>query len=163
QAGDDTVVQVAFWPGDLDAALTAIRQAARGARLDPAVGGSAMAGGLHVAVPAAASAGAVAEVGTGLRAGLRHGPSPAGLSGGGRRRRRGAGARGGGGGGGAGPGGGGRGGGGGAARRGPRRGQRGRGGGFRHRPARGPAPGAAPSRPGGGGRGGRPPGPAPPA
>lgn len=75
---DAAVVQVAFWPGDLERALTAIRLTARESGLDPAIGGSAMAGVLHVTVPAPASADAVAAFVTGLRAALGHEPSPAG-------------------------------------------------------------------------------------
>jgi len=64
---DGTVLQVGFWPGDLGMVLAEIRAAAARAGLDPAVGGSAAAGVLHVAVPAGADAAAVAEFVTVLR------------------------------------------------------------------------------------------------
>jgi glycolate oxidase FAD binding subunit len=72
---DGTVVQVAFWPGDLERTLTAIRQTAREAGLDPALGGSAMAGVLHVSALAEADADAVAAFVTGLRAALGREPT----------------------------------------------------------------------------------------
>ncbi|MGI9006359.1 MAG: FAD-binding oxidoreductase, partial [Streptosporangiaceae bacterium] len=48
---DGTVLQVAFWPGNLGVVLAGVRAAAEAAGLDPAVGGSAAAGVLCVAVP----------------------------------------------------------------------------------------------------------------
>ena len=68
---DGTVLQVAFWAGDLAKTLTAIRACADRARLGPSIGGSA-AGMLHVAVPADADAGQVAGLITSLRSALGH-------------------------------------------------------------------------------------------
>jgi glycolate oxidase FAD binding subunit len=67
---DGTVLQIAFWPGDLGLVLAEIRAAASSAGLDPAVGGSAAAGMLHAAVPADADPAAVAALIDGLRAAL---------------------------------------------------------------------------------------------
>jgi glycolate oxidase FAD binding subunit len=53
---DGTVLQLAFWPGELVTVLTKLRSAAKRAALDPAVAGSAAAGVLHAAVPAASDA-----------------------------------------------------------------------------------------------------------
>ena len=66
---DGTVLQVAFWAGDIAGTLTAIRAAAQRAHLAPAIGGSA-AGTLHVALPAEADAGQVAGLITSLRSAL---------------------------------------------------------------------------------------------
>jgi glycolate oxidase FAD binding subunit len=65
-----TVVQVAFWAGQLTAVLTAIRAAADAARLNPPISGSAGAGVLEVSVPAEAAVQAVADFVSVLRAGL---------------------------------------------------------------------------------------------
>jgi glycolate oxidase FAD binding subunit len=75
---DGTVLQIGFWPGDLGMVLTEIRAAAGAAGLDPAVGGSAAAGVIHVALPTAADPGAVASFVAALRdrIGRAHG-SPA--------------------------------------------------------------------------------------
>jgi glycolate oxidase FAD binding subunit len=62
-----TLLQIAFWPGNLALALADIRHSARAAGLDPAVGGSAAAGLLHATLPADAGASAVAAFVTGLR------------------------------------------------------------------------------------------------
>jgi glycolate oxidase FAD binding subunit len=70
---DGTVLQVAFWAARLGAVLTEIRAAARQADLDPVISGSAAAGLLHVAVPAAAAASQVADLVTSLRAALSNG------------------------------------------------------------------------------------------
>jgi glycolate oxidase FAD binding subunit len=67
---DGTVLQIAFWPGDLGLVLAEVRAAAGAAGLDPAVGGSAGAGLLHAAVPAAADPVQVAALVAGLRAAL---------------------------------------------------------------------------------------------
>jgi glycolate oxidase FAD binding subunit len=67
---DGTVVQIAFWPGELGVVLAEIRAAAAAAGLDLAVGGSAAAGVLCAAAPADADPGAVAEFVTLLRASL---------------------------------------------------------------------------------------------
>lgn len=70
---DGTVLQIAFWPGDLGMVLAEIRAVAEAARLDPAVGGSAAAGVLHVAVPADRDPGAIAAFVAGLRRAAGHG------------------------------------------------------------------------------------------
>jgi glycolate oxidase FAD binding subunit len=57
---DGTVLQVAFWPGDLALVLAEIRAGARAAGLDPRVGGSAAAGVLHAALPADGDPGVIA-------------------------------------------------------------------------------------------------------
>jgi glycolate oxidase FAD binding subunit len=67
-----TVLQVAFWAGDVAKTLTAIRACAERARLAPAIGGSA-AGTLYVALPADADAGQVAGLITSLRSALGRG------------------------------------------------------------------------------------------
>ena len=67
---EGTAIQVAFWSGQLARVLTTIRTAAVANELDPAIHGSAGAGVLHVALPAAAAADAVARFVTELRAGL---------------------------------------------------------------------------------------------
>jgi glycolate oxidase FAD binding subunit len=72
-----TVLQIAFWPGDLGLVLARLRAAAAAAGLDPAAGGSAAAGVLHVAVPSAADPDSVAAFVGGLRASIGH-VSPAG-------------------------------------------------------------------------------------
>jgi glycolate oxidase FAD binding subunit len=69
---DGTVLQVAFWAGEVAKTLTAIRACAERARLAPAIGGSA-AGTLHVALTADADAGQVARLITSLRSALGHG------------------------------------------------------------------------------------------
>jgi len=77
---DGTVLQIAFWPGDLGMVLAEVRAAAEAAGLDPAVGGSAAAGVLYAALPADVDPGTVAAfvavlrsaVGHGLPAGVRH-------------------------------------------------------------------------------------------
>ena len=69
---DGTVLQVAFWAGDLARTLTAIRACAERAHLAPATGGSA-AGALYVALPADADAGQVAGLITSLRSAVGHG------------------------------------------------------------------------------------------
>jgi glycolate oxidase FAD binding subunit len=69
-AADGTVLRVAFWPGELPAVLAAIRAAAGGAGLDPAVSGSAAAGVLYAAVPEQAEPAAAARFVTALRAAL---------------------------------------------------------------------------------------------
>jgi glycolate oxidase FAD binding subunit len=63
---DGTVLQLAFWPGELVSVLTRLRSAAERAALDPAVAGSAAAGVLHAAV-SDADAGQVAGFITSLR------------------------------------------------------------------------------------------------
>jgi glycolate oxidase FAD binding subunit len=65
-----TLVRVAFWAGQLTAVLTAIRAAGEAMTLDPAIAGSAGAGVLEVAVPAAAAAHSVTDFVSVLRAGL---------------------------------------------------------------------------------------------
>jgi glycolate oxidase FAD binding subunit len=72
-ASEGTVLRVAFWASQLAAVLTVIRAAAADAGLDPAIGGSAAAGVLHAALPAAAPPDAVARFVTGLRAALTAG------------------------------------------------------------------------------------------
>jgi glycolate oxidase FAD binding subunit len=62
-----TVIQVAFWPGELARVLGAIRAAAADTGLDPGVGGSAGAGVLHIAVPADREPAAVASFVDALR------------------------------------------------------------------------------------------------
>jgi glycolate oxidase FAD binding subunit len=69
-AGDATVLRIAFWAGELTGVLAAVDAAAAGAGLDPAVGGSAAAGVLHVAVPADAAPTAVAGFLSALRGAL---------------------------------------------------------------------------------------------
>jgi glycolate oxidase FAD binding subunit len=63
---DGTVLQLAFWPGELVNVLTRLRLAAERAALDPAVAGSAAAGVLHAAV-SDTDAGQVAGFITSLR------------------------------------------------------------------------------------------------
>ena len=58
---DGTVLQIAFWPGELGVVLAQTRAAAEAAGLIPAIGGSAAAGVVHAAVPGEARAGAVAS------------------------------------------------------------------------------------------------------
>ncbi len=72
---DGTVLQLAFWPGELVNVLTELRSAAERASLDPAVAGSAAAGVLHAAIPAdaGADAGQVAGFVTGLRGAVSRG------------------------------------------------------------------------------------------
>ncbi|HXP18976.1 MAG TPA: FAD-binding oxidoreductase [Streptosporangiaceae bacterium] len=69
---DGTVLQIAFWPGDLGLVLAEVRTAAGAAGLDPAVGGSAAAGLLHVAVPADATPDSVAAFVADIRSALGH-------------------------------------------------------------------------------------------
>jgi glycolate oxidase FAD binding subunit len=71
---DGTVVQIAFWPGDLGLVLDEIRAGARAAGLDPQVGGSA-AGVLHVALPADPDPGAIAAFVAVLRGAVGPGQS----------------------------------------------------------------------------------------
>ena len=76
---DGTVLQLGFWPGDLGMVLAEIRAAAAAAGLDPAIGGSAGAGLLHVGLPAERDPGAVAAFVAVLRGALGHGlPADAG-------------------------------------------------------------------------------------
>jgi glycolate oxidase FAD binding subunit len=70
---DGTVLQIAFWPGDLGMVLAEFRAAAEAAGLDPAVGGSAAAGVLYAALPADCEPSAVAALVTVLRAAVGHG------------------------------------------------------------------------------------------
>ncbi len=70
---DGTVLQIAFWPGDLGMVLAEIRAAAQAAGLDPAVGGPAAAGVLYAALPADRDPGAVASLVAVLRAAVGHG------------------------------------------------------------------------------------------
>jgi glycolate oxidase FAD binding subunit len=65
-----TVLRVAFWPGQLSEVLTAIRSAATVTGLDPQIAGAAAAGVLHVAVSAAFPPKIVGQFVTGLRAAL---------------------------------------------------------------------------------------------
>jgi len=69
-AQDDSVIKVAFWSGQLAAVLDIVRTAAADQDLDPAVGGSAAAGVLHVSLPQEAQADAVVRFVAALRAGL---------------------------------------------------------------------------------------------
>jgi len=69
---DGTVLQIAYWPGDLGLVLAEIRGAAGAAGLDPAVGGAAGAGLLHTALPADADPDAVIAFVADLRAALGH-------------------------------------------------------------------------------------------
>jgi len=69
-APDGTVIRIGFWAGTLAGVLGAVDAAASGAGLDPAVGGSAAAGVIHVAVGEDAPADAVARFVHGLRAAL---------------------------------------------------------------------------------------------
>jgi glycolate oxidase FAD binding subunit len=62
-----TVLQIAFWPGELGLVLSKIRSAAADNGLDPEVGGSAAAGVLHAAVPAGPFPGTVARFVSALR------------------------------------------------------------------------------------------------
>ena len=70
---DGTVLQVAFWPGDLGMVLAEIRAAAEGAGLDPAVGGAAAAGVLYVALPDSQEPAAIASMVAVLRGAVGHG------------------------------------------------------------------------------------------
>jgi len=65
-----TVLQVACWPGDVGEVLAGVRAAAAEAGLDPAVGGSAGAGVLYIAVPQEADPASVARFIGGLRSGF---------------------------------------------------------------------------------------------
>jgi glycolate oxidase FAD binding subunit len=67
---DGTVVQVAFWPGDLARMLNEIRSAAETAGLDPAVGGSAGAGVLQAGLPADCDPEAIGGFVSALRAAI---------------------------------------------------------------------------------------------
>jgi glycolate oxidase FAD binding subunit len=67
-ADGGTVLRIAFWAGQLADVLTAIREAARRAGLDPVISGSGAAGVLHAALAADAPAEAVAQLVTSLRA-----------------------------------------------------------------------------------------------
>jgi glycolate oxidase FAD binding subunit len=66
----ETTIQIAFWPGRLEAVLGIIKSAASDEALDPVVSGSAAAGVLHVNVAAQAPASAVASFVAALRSGL---------------------------------------------------------------------------------------------
>ncbi len=68
-----TVLRVAFWPGKAAAVLDAIREAAVLAGVDPAAGGPAAAGVLHVTLPGEVPAGAAVTFVAGLRQALRAG------------------------------------------------------------------------------------------
>lgn len=68
---DGTVLQIAFWAGDLGKVLTEAGNAAGQAGLGVAVGGSA-AGLLHARVPAAADPVAIASFVTSLRSAIGH-------------------------------------------------------------------------------------------
>ncbi|HEX9064254.1 MAG TPA: FAD-binding oxidoreductase [Streptosporangiaceae bacterium] len=70
---DGTVLQVAFWPGDLGVVLAEIRAAALAAGVDPAVGGPAAAGVLYIALPPQLEPGAVAALVAVLRGAVGHG------------------------------------------------------------------------------------------
>ncbi len=70
---DGTVLQVAFWPGDLGLVLAEIRAGARAAGLDLHVGGSAAAGVLQAALPAEPDPGAIAAFVAVLRGAFGHG------------------------------------------------------------------------------------------
>lgn len=76
-----TVLQLAFWAGQLGTVLGAVAELAAAAGLDPAVGGSGGAGVLHAAIPAVAPAPAVADFVTGLRAVLSDGDPSSGARG----------------------------------------------------------------------------------
>jgi glycolate oxidase FAD binding subunit len=67
---DGTVLQVAFWAGDLARVLAEIRKAAHRAGLDPVVGGSAAAGVLQASLPPDRDPGAIVAFVDGLRAAL---------------------------------------------------------------------------------------------
>ncbi len=71
---DGTVLQVAFWAGKIAQTLTDLRAAAQHCDLHPAVGGSAAAGVLHVALPAepTVNAGQAAALIASLRSTLGH-------------------------------------------------------------------------------------------
>ena len=71
---DGTVLQVAFWADRIAQTLTDLRTAAQRTHVQQAVGGSAAAGLLHVALPAGptADAGQVAALITSLRSALGH-------------------------------------------------------------------------------------------
>jgi glycolate oxidase FAD binding subunit len=66
-AADGTVLQLAFWAGQLASVLTSIRTAAGAEYLDAAVRGSAAVGVLHVALPMDSPAKAVARFVDALR------------------------------------------------------------------------------------------------
>jgi glycolate oxidase FAD binding subunit len=72
-APDGTVLRVAFWPGKAAAVLDAIREAAVLAGVDPATGGPAAAGVLHLTLPGEVPAGAAARFVAALRQALRAG------------------------------------------------------------------------------------------
>jgi len=69
-AGTGTILRIAFWVGQLASVLRAIRESAAAEGLDPAIGGSAAAGVLHVDVPPEAAVDAVVGFVVALRAGL---------------------------------------------------------------------------------------------
>ncbi len=71
-----SLLQIAFWPGALAEILTSIQAAAHQAGLRPAVGGSAAAGVLHIALPPGSDEDKVAGFVTRLRADLPRGTQP---------------------------------------------------------------------------------------
>ena len=75
QAG--TLIRIGFWAAGLPRVLHLIDEASRAAGLDPAVGGSAAAGVIYVAVRPDADPAAVAALVSGLRAALAHGDADA--------------------------------------------------------------------------------------
>jgi glycolate oxidase FAD binding subunit len=75
QAG--TLIRVGFWAAGLPRVLRVIDEASRAAGLDPAVGGSAAAGVIYVAVGPDAEPAAVAALVSGLRAALARGDADA--------------------------------------------------------------------------------------
>ena len=80
-AADGTVLQIAFWSGQLAAVLESVDLLASETGLDLAISGSAGAGVLHAAIPAAAPPTAVTDFVTRLRGALSQPPAAPGTGG----------------------------------------------------------------------------------
>ncbi len=80
-AADGTVLQIAFWSGQLAAVLESVDLLASETGLDLAISGSAGAGVLHAAIPAAAPPAAVTDFVTRLRGALSQPPAAPGTGG----------------------------------------------------------------------------------
>ncbi len=75
-AAGGTLLRMTFWAAELTAVLDVLDAAARAARLDPSVGGSAAAGVIYAFVPGGAAAAAVADLVAALRAAAPLGAAP---------------------------------------------------------------------------------------
>ena len=69
---DSTVLQIAFWPGEVGTVLTEIRAVARRTGLEFAVGGAAAAGVLHASAPPDTDPATIASFVTDLRSAVGH-------------------------------------------------------------------------------------------